>query len=143
MQRFQENGATVFYISHALIASVFMYTSISSSPCCYVHGDGDDVYQKGLYFGHGKRTSPHTDNMCNAKINLNIDLSKHRIRPTITRLLQGLNLRNHDTKSHLMKLLKILQQRVCELLLAGAGQTLIGAHSTTPNPLVLSADQAW
>ena len=42
-----------------------------------------------------------------------------------------------------MKLLKILQQRVCELLLAGAGQTLIGAHSTTPNPLVLSADQAW
>ena len=62
----------MFYISHALIASVFMYTSISSSPCCYVHGDGDDVYQKGLYFGHGKRTSPHTDNMCNAKINLNI-----------------------------------------------------------------------
>ena len=42
-----------------------------------------------------------------------------------------------------MKLLKILQQRVCELLLAGAGQTLIGAHSTTPNPLVLPADQAW
>ena len=44
-----------------------------------------------------------------------------------------------------MKLLKILQQRVCELLLAGAGRTLIGAqpHSTTPNPLVLPADQAW
>ena len=72
VQRFQENGATVFYISHALIASVFMYTSISSSPGCYVHGDGDDTYQKGLYFGHGKVTSPHTDNMCNAKINLNI-----------------------------------------------------------------------
>ena len=67
VQRFQENGATVFYISHALIASVFMYTSISSSPCYFVHGDGDDTYQKGLYFGHGKVTSPHTDNMCDAK----------------------------------------------------------------------------